>query len=117
MQDEDEAENESSRVELGRHTLGDLPLLEHQNEVEQETIQEGDQEQDDRIQLKVNPIDTKSLEDVVSSEGALAGGDERTGIVAEAGAVGEGRAGEGDPAEVVADEKVEGVSLLNVRVS
>lgn len=39
-----------------------LPLLEYQNDVEQDTVNEGDQEQDDCVQLEADAPDTERLQ-------------------------------------------------------
>ena len=46
-------------------------FLEYQNKVEQEPIEECDQEKDDGIDVEVETVDTKSLEDIVASQCTL----------------------------------------------
>ncbi len=45
---------------------GSSPLLEHQNEIEEETVQKGDQEKDDGVQLEADAVDAECFEDVVT---------------------------------------------------
>lgn len=66
-----DASNESEKHRQRSQVQRSSSFLEYQNKVEQEPIEESDQEKDDGIDVEVEAVDTKSLEDIVASQCTL----------------------------------------------